>query len=87
MGLEKKVPDSFTMQSSLNDLHLLDNLQVDSLEDKLNQYLMDKAAIMLLPGTVLSTSEQGFFRLCYTGEEIDVVITAIRRMADALDEL
>ena len=51
------------------------------------EYLIEVAGVSLLPGETLSTSEPGFFRLCYTAVETTEVTRAIEQIAQALEQL
>ncbi|MBP0018012.1 MAG: pyridoxal phosphate-dependent aminotransferase [Cyanobacteria bacterium SBLK] len=54
-------------------------------EEKLFEYLEEVAMVSLLPGSTLSNSVPGYFRLCFTAEDRTVVLQAIQQIAAALE--
>ena len=73
-------------QSRLVNLHLLASLQTHPEEEVLNECLAG-GGVSLLPGQTLSTSEPGFFRLCYTADDEHTVKEAVNRIAKVLKGL
>jgi aspartate/methionine/tyrosine aminotransferase len=84
-------PQSAGSFVGVNDIDLLsfppfeDDPEND--EKQLNEYITNVARISLLPGTTLSSTFAGFFRMCYTGQKLPVIGEAIGRLADALSVL
>jgi len=62
-------------------------LNIDPAESTLNNQISEFGQLMLLPGGVLSSPQPGYFRLCYTGWEQEVVLAAIERLSEALQKL
>ncbi len=50
-------------------------------------YLRTRAEVTLLPGETMHCPAPGFFRLCFTAYQPEVVCEAIDRVAEALEEL
>ena len=59
----------------------------DDRERKLDCYIRKEAGVLLLPGQVLSSPVPGWFRLCLTCKNLDVITEAVNRIADALGKL
>jgi aspartate/methionine/tyrosine aminotransferase len=59
----------------------------DERERKLDAYIKRRAEVALLPGQTMFCPAPGWFRLCFTCEEIDKVTEAIQRLANALKAL
>ncbi|MDE5422676.1 pyridoxal phosphate-dependent aminotransferase [Ancylomarina sp. DW003] len=53
----------------------------------LTEYIRDKANVLLVRGQECFSIEPGYFRLCYTSEEISIVVHGIQEMIKALEEL
>jgi len=62
-------------------------LYIDPIESTLNNQIIQYGGVKLLPGGVLSTPQPGYFRLCYTGWDQDVVEQGIDGLAKALKSL
>lgn len=59
----------------------------DERERNLDCYIRKEAGVLLLPGQVLSSPVPGWFRLCLTCKNLDVITEAVKRIGDALGKL
>ncbi len=59
----------------------------DPREQRLSSYIRDEAGVLLIRGQECFCEEPGYFRLCYTAEELDQVTKGIDHMARVLEEL
>ncbi|MFI6054565.1 aminotransferase class I/II-fold pyridoxal phosphate-dependent enzyme [Streptomyces violascens] len=81
-----RVPQPFAAEAEKKGTVALPILfpNISSEEEWLRWYIATYAQVQLLPGQLLSCSEPGYFRLCYTAVETSEVIASVRRIADLL---
>ncbi|MFJ6622084.1 aminotransferase class I/II-fold pyridoxal phosphate-dependent enzyme [Kitasatospora sp. NPDC091335] len=63
------------------------NHEIDQREALLGAYLLKDAKVTLLPGGEMHCPKPGYFRLCYTADTTDRVLTAVGNIAASLAKL